>query len=132
MVYFSSNHKYKNKKISNALVELLPQKLIERVLKQSGVSVEKSVNAVTKEERLRLVKTLKGFALKLRGLRGFEEAIITSGGVALTEINPKTMESKKIKGLKFCGEVLDVDAFTGGFNMQIAFSTGFVAGDSVS
>ena len=82
-------------------------------------------------KRLRLVKTLKGFALKVRSLRGFEEAIITSGGVDLTEINPKTMESKKVVGLKFCGEVLDVDAFTGGFNMQIAFATGYVAGNTI-
>ena len=70
--------------------------------------------------------------MKVQSLRGFQEAIITSGGVELSEINPKTMESKKVKGLRFCGEVLDVDAFTGGFNMQIAFATGFVAGDSIS
>ncbi len=123
--------KYKNKRIANALVELLPQKLIAVILKQSGISVEKPVNAVTKEERLRLLKTLKFFPIKVRSLRGFEEAIITSGGVDLSEINPKNMESKKIAGLKFCGEVLDVDAFTGGFNMQIAFSTGFVAGNTI-
>ena len=74
---------------------------------------------------------MKNLPLKIRSLRGFEEAIITSGGVSLKEINPKTMESKRVQGLKFCGEVLDIDAFTGGFNMQIAFSTGFAAGDSI-
>ena len=123
--------KYKNKQIVNVMAELLPQKLIPLVLKLSGISEKKQVNTITKEERQRLVQTLKGLPLKLRSLRGFEEAIITSGGVVVSEINPKTMESKKIKGLKFCGEVLDVDAFTGGFNMQIAFSTGFSAGNSI-
>ena len=78
-----------------------------------------------------LVKTLKGLPIKVSGLRGFNEAIITSGGVELSEINPKTMESKKVSGLKFCGEVLDVDAFTGGFNMQIAFATGYAAGNAI-
>lgn len=123
--------KYKNKQIINALVELLPQKLIPIVLSLSGVAEKKSVNALTKEERGRLVKTIKALPLKLKSLRGFEEAIITSGGVDLSEINPKTMESKKVEGLKFCGEVLDIDAFTGGFNMQIAFATGFAAGNSI-
>ncbi len=123
--------KYKNKQIVNAFAELLPQKLISVVLSSSGVSATKSVNALTKEERGRLVKCLKAFPLKVRSLRGFEEAIITSGGVELSEINPKTMESKKVKGLRFCGEVLDVDAFTGGFNLQIAFATGYAAGNSI-
>lgn len=123
--------KYKNKQIVNALCELLPQKMISIVLKFSGISDKKAVNAVTKEERVRLVATLKGMPLKIRGLRGFEEAIVTSGGVDLSEINPKTMESKKVKGLRFCGEVLDVDAFTGGFNLQIAFATGYAAGNSI-
>lgn len=122
---------YKNKQLSNAFTEILPQKLIPAVLSAASVSAKKSVNAVTKEERARLVKTLKVFPLKIRSLRGFEEAIITSGGVELSEINPKTMESKKVKGLRFCGEVLDVDAFTGGFNMQIAFATGYAAGKSI-
>ena len=122
--------KYKNKQITNALVELLPQKLIAVVLSAAGIMPTKSVNVLTKEERGKLVKTLKALPLKLRSLRGFEEAIITSGGVDLSEINPKTMESKKVKGLRFCGEVLDVDAFTGGFNLQIALSTGFVAGET--
>ncbi|MBO5737192.1 MAG: NAD(P)/FAD-dependent oxidoreductase [Clostridia bacterium] len=123
--------KYKNKQISNALVELLPQKMIAPILAFAGISAVKSVNSITKEERLRLAQVLKAVPLKLRSLRGFEEAIITSGGVDLAEINPKTMESKKVKGIRFCGEVLDVDAFTGGFNMQIAFSTGYAAGNTI-
>ena len=123
--------KYKNKQIANALSELIPQKLIQIILKTSGISYSKAVNVITKEERGRLLKAIKNFPLKIKSLRGFNEAIITSGGVDLKEINPKTMESKRIRGLKFCGEVLDVDAFTGGFNMQIAFSTGFIAGDTI-
>lgn len=123
--------KYKNKQIENALVELLPSKLIAFVLETSGISPKKQVNAITKKERENMVKVLKNFPLKPFSLRGFEEAIITSGGVNLTEINPKTMESKMVSGLKFCGEVLDVDAFTGGFNMQIAFATGFIAGSTI-
>ena len=123
--------KYKNKQIVNALLDLLPQKLILPVLLQCGIPERKLVNGITKEERERLVKALKHFSLSLKDLRGFEEAIITSGGIDLSEINPKTMESKKRKGIYFCGEVLDVDAFTGGFNLQIAFSTGYAAGKSV-
>ena len=123
--------KYKNKQISNALCELLPQKMIPILLKMSGISEKKAVNVLTKEERAKLVNSLKRLPLKIRSLRGFEEAIVTSGGVELSEINPKTMESKKVFGLKFCGEVLDVDAFTGGFNMQIAFATGFAAGNTI-
>ncbi len=123
--------KYKNKQISNALIELLPQKLISCVLSVACISTNKLVNAVTKEERLRLVTALKRFPLTVRSLRGFEEAIITSGGIELSEINPKTMESKKARGLRFCGEVLDVDAFTGGFNLQIAFATGYLAGNTI-
>ncbi len=122
---------HKNKKISNALVDLLPQKLISVVLLVARISPEKNVNAITKEERGNLLKALKNLPLKAEGLRGFEEAIITSGGVELSEINPKTMESKLVEGLKFAGEVLDVDALTGGFNMQIAFATGFAAGNTI-
>lgn len=124
--------KYKNKQISNALTELLPQKFIGVLLNVCGISEKKNVNVLTKEERAKLVKNLKAFPLQVRSLRGFEEAIITSGGVSLSEINPKTMESKKAKGVYFCGEVLDVDAFTGGFNLQIAFATGFAAGNSIA
>ena len=123
--------KYKNKQIGNALVDLLPQKMIAFVLNSCAIPTQKNVNILTKEERNRLVHTLKALPLKIKSLRGFEEAIVTSGGVNLTEINPKTMESKKVAGLKFCGEVLDVDAFTGGFNMQIAFSTGYLAGSTI-
>lgn len=123
--------KYKNKQISNALVELLPQKLISIVLAFAKIPEKKNVNILTKEERIFLVHILKNMPISPLSLRGFEEAIITSGGVDLSQINPKTMESKLVEGLKFCGEVLDVDAFTGGFNLQIAFSTGFVAGNSI-
>lgn len=123
--------KYKNKQIVNALTDLLPQKMIPIILKTSGIMPTKAVNVLTKEERAKLVNALKAVPMKIRSLRGFEEAIITSGGIELSEINPKTMESKKIKGLRFCGEVLDVDAFTGGFNLQIAFATGYAAGTSI-
>lgn len=123
--------KYKNRFIVNALSELLPQKLIPEVLKVSGISENKNVNILTKAERMALVKSLKAFPLKIRSLRGFEEAIVTSGGVDVSQVNPKTMESKLLKGVRFCGEVLDVDAFTGGFNLQIAFATGYLAGSSI-
>jgi predicted Rossmann fold flavoprotein len=123
--------KYKNKQIGNALTELLPQKLIPLVLSKASIDQRKNVNVLTKEERIRLTKTIKSLSIKINGLRGFNEAIITSGGIETSEINPKTMESKKLPGVKFCGEVLDVDAFTGGFNMQIAFATGFVAGNTI-
>ena len=123
--------KYKNKQISNALVELLPSKLINVILTLGNIDEKKNVNVLTKEERARLNSVIKGVPCKVRSLRGFEEAIVTSGGIDLTEINPKTMESKRVRGLKFCGEVLDVDAYTGGFNMQIAFSTGYVAGNTI-
>ena len=123
--------KYQNKQIKGALCELLPSKLIPVVLRFSGIPETKTVNVISKAERQALIQTLKAFPLQARSLRGYEEAIVTSGGVNLSEINPKTMESKLVRGLKFCGEVLDVDAFTGGFNMQIAFSTGFAAGNTV-
>ena len=124
--------KYKNKQISNALIELLPSKMIDVLLNLCKIDAKKCVNVLTKEERSKIVTTLKAVPCKVHSLRGFNEAIITSGGIDLAEINPKTMESKKISGLKFCGEVLDVDAFTGGFNMQIAFSTGYVAGNTIN
>lgn len=123
--------KYKNKKITNALTDLLPQKLIPVLLKFAKIPEDKNVSVLTKTERLALIQNLKAFPMKVQSLRPFSEAIITSGGVDLTEINPKTMESKKVPGIKFCGEVLDVDAFTGGFNMQIAFSTGYAAGNTI-
>lgn len=120
-----------NKSISNCLKSLLPSALIDEVLGRSGISADKKVNCITKDERRRLLTTVKNFDMLITSLRGFEEAIITSGGVDVTQINPKTMESKIVKGLYFCGEVLDVDAFTGGFNLQIAFSTGYAAGNSI-
>lgn len=123
--------KYKNKQLINAMSEILPQKLLCAVIGMSGISEKKNVNILTKTERASLVRLLKELPMKPIGLRGFEEAIITSGGIELTEINPKTMESRKVKGLRFCGEVLDLDAFTGGYNLQIAFSTGYAAGKSI-
>ncbi len=122
---------FKNKNIDNCLKELLPSALIPEVLKRSSILPEKKVNSVSKTERQSLLTTIKNFDMLVSSLRGFEEAIITSGGVDVREINPKNMESKLIKGLYFCGEVLDIDAFTGGFNLQIAFSTGYAAGKSI-
>ena len=97
-------------------------------IKKSSINPNKKVNEIIKEERRRLVKLLKEFIIEIKGFRPIEEAIITSGGINIKEINPKTMESKKIKGLYFAGEIIDVDAYTGGFNLQIAYSTGYVAG----
>ena len=122
---------YKNKSIFNCLKELLPVALIPEILKRSSVDGEKKVNSITKAERTSLLTNIKNFDMLVLSLRGFDEAIITCGGVDVKEIDPKTMESKLIKGLYFCGEVLDLDAFTGGFNLQIAFSTGYAAGNSI-
>jgi len=120
--------KFKNKEIRNALFELLPQKMILPVLKLSNIDEEKKVNSITKQERQNLEKVLKDFPVEICDFRPIEEAIITSGGISIKEINPKTMESKIIKGLYFAGEIIDVDAYTGGFNLQIAYSTGYTAG----
>lgn len=117
-----------NREFRNSLGELLPQKMIPVVVGLSGIAPSKRVNSVTREERLSLARLLKGLELTITGTRGFNEAVITVGGVSVGGINPKTMESKLINGLYFCGEVLDVDAFTGGYNLQIAFSTGYAAG----
>lgn len=122
---------YKNKSVSNCLKELLPAALIPEVLKRSKILPETHVNSVTKAQRLSLLTTVKNFDMIVASLRDFSEAIITCGGVDVKEINPKTMESKLVKGLYFCGEVLDLDAFTGGFNLQIAFSTGYAAGNAI-
>ncbi len=122
---------YKNKSISNCLKELLPAALIAEVLKISGIKPETQVNSVTKAQRLSLLTSVKNFDMIVASLRDFSEAIITCGGVDVREINPKTMESKLVKGLYFCGEVLDIDAFTGGYNLQIAFATGYAAGNSI-
>lgn len=113
-----------NKEIKNSLEDLLPKSLIPLVLKRADILAYKKTNAVTVKERDRLVYALKNLDFIVTGTRGFNEAVITRGGVCVKEINPKNMESKIIKGLRFCGEVLDLDAFTGGFNLQIAFSTG--------
>lgn len=112
-----------NKQLRNALDDLLPKSMIGHIIEKSGIDPFKKVNEITKEERESLVSTLKNLKLEITGYRGFEEAIITSGGVSVKEVNPGTMEAKKVKDLYFIGEVLDVDALTGGFNLQIAWST---------
>ena len=119
----------KNKQFKNSLDKLLPQKMIEIIIKNSGINPQKQVNTITKNERLTLVKTLKHMQIEIKKFRPIEEAIITSGGINIKEINPKTMESKIVKGLHFAGEIIDVDSYTGGFNLQIAYSTGYVAGN---
>jgi predicted Rossmann fold flavoprotein len=124
--------KYKNKDFSNALGDLLPQKMIPEIIRLSGIDPHVKVNAVTKEQRRALVALLKGLRVKLRGFRPVEEAIVTRGGVDVRGVSPKTMESKILPGLYFAGEVLDVDAYTGGFNLQIAFSTAVVAGENAA
>jgi hypothetical protein len=121
----------KNKAFKNSLDKLLPKKLIPVVVMLSGIDGNKKVNEITRQERQTIVKLLKEFELTLTGLRGFNEAIITQGGVNVKQINPTTMESKLVKNLYFAGEVLDVDAVTGGFNLQIAWSTGFAAGSHI-
>ena len=123
--------KYINKNFSNALDELLPQKLIPVIVRLSGISPDVKVNSITKEQRALLVSLLKGLPLTVTGTRPINEAIITSGGIKVSEINPSTMESKLVNGLYFAGEVIDCDAYTGGFNLQIAFSTGYLAGENI-
>ena len=118
----------KNKSFKNSLDKLLPQKLIPVIVEYSNINPEKQVNSITKQERIKLVKILKGFEVTIKKFRKIDDAIITSGGVSIKEVNPKTMESRKIKGLYLAGEILDVDSYTGGFNLQIAYSTGYVAG----
>lgn len=118
----------KNKEFKNSLNELLPKKLIEPIIRMSGIDENKKVNSITKQERKNLVKLLQDFRIKINGFRPINEAIVTSGGISVKEINPKTIESKIIHGLYFAGEIIDVDAYTGGFNLQIAWSTGYTAG----
>ena len=118
----------KNKEFKNSLDKLLPKKMIDVVIQLSEINPEKRVNEITKSERENLVKVLKGLEIEISGFRPIEEAIITSGGINIKEINPKTMESKLVHGLFFAGEIIDVDAYTGGFNLQIAYSTGYTAG----
>ncbi|NLZ47081.1 MAG: NAD(P)/FAD-dependent oxidoreductase [Clostridiales bacterium] len=117
----------KNRDYQNSLGKLLPAKMIPTIIKLSGIEGERKVNQITREERLKLVSLIKNYTLTIDKFRPVDEAIITSGGVQVKEINPKTMESKLVKGLYFIGEVLDVDAYTGGFNLQIAFATAFAS-----
>ncbi len=122
---FDENH---NRQFKNAIGKIFPAKLLPVMIKLSGIDADKKVNIITKEERLRFVRLIKRLPVTLTGIRGYREAIVTKGGVSTTEVDPGTMESKLVKGLYFAGEVLDLDALTGGFNLQIAWSTGYMAG----
>lgn len=121
-----------NKQFKNALDDLLPQAMIKHVVARSGIGAARQVNSVTKSERRALAELIKNFSLNVTGSEGFERAVITSGGVDVRTVNPKTMESRIVKGLYFGGEAIDVDALTGGYNLQIAFATGYVAGTSAA
>ena len=121
-------NEFKNKQFKNSLDKLLPQKLIPIIIERTMINPEKKVNEITKKERRTITNLLKNFEISIKGFRPIEEAIITSGGINIKEINPKTMESKLVKGLYFAGEIIDVDSYTGGFNLQIAYSTGYTAG----
>lgn len=123
--------KYINKEFKNSLDDLLPKSVIPIIIKRSNILENKKVNQITKEEKERLVKVIKEFEFTLSSLMGIETGIVTAGGINTKEINPKTMESKLVNNLYFAGEVIDVDAYTGGFNLQIAFTTGYVAGKSI-
>ena len=122
----------KNKKFKNSLDKLLPAKMINIIIKLSEINPEKQVNEITKAERIKLVNILKNLVFTINKFRPIDEAIVTAGGINIKEINPKTMESKKIKNLFFAGEIIDVDSYTGGFNLQIAYSTGYTAGVNAS
>ena len=121
-----------NRQFKNSIQKLFPAKLVPVMISLSGIHPDKKVNEITKEERMHLISCIKEFPLTLSGLRDFNEAIITRGGVSVKDVNPSTMESKKVSGLYFAGEVMDLDALTGGFNLQIAWSTGYLAGNSIS
>lgn len=123
--------KYSNKDFKNSLEDLLPKKLIGVVIDLSSINPNKKCNSITREERLKLVDLLQNFIMNIKGLRPISEAIVTSGGVNTKEIDPSTMRSKIISNLYFAGELIDVDGYTGGFNMQIALSTGFLAGTQI-
>ncbi|MGL5869119.1 NAD(P)/FAD-dependent oxidoreductase [Clostridium chrysemydis] len=123
--------KYKNSEFKNSLNELLPKKLIPVIINRSGIDENKLVNEITKSERKNLLYNIKNFEFSIKGLRPLAEAIVTSGGVDTLEIDPSTMKSKIIQNLSFAGEIVDVDAFTGGYNVQIALSTGYIAGNSI-
>lgn len=122
---------YKNKQIKNGLNDLLPQKLIEPIINISSIDIDKPIHQITKNERHRILDKIKKLPLTFKGLKPIEQAIVTSGGVDTTEINPSTMESKLVPGLFFAGEIIDVDGLTGGYNLQIAYSTGYIAGTNV-
>ncbi len=122
----------KNKQFKNSLAALFPAKLIPVIIRLSGIDGEKKIHEITKEERLRFVHLIKHIDMTVTGTREFQEAIITKGGISVKEVNPSTMESKLVKGLYFAGEILDVDALTGGFNLQVAWSTGYLAGSSAA
>ena len=121
----------RNRQFKNALGKLFPSKLLPVMIELSRIDPEKKVNVISREERQRFVYLIKHFSMTLTGLRDYNEAIITRGGINTKEVNPGTMESKYVKGLYFAGEVLDLDALTGGFNLQIAWSTGYAAGNSI-
>ena len=123
--------KYQNKDFKNSLDDLLPQKIIPLIIRLSGIPEDKKVNVITKEERRNLLHILKNIKMNIKGLRPLNEAIVTAGGVNTLEIDPSTMKSKIISNLSFAGEVIDVDAFTGGYNVQIALSTGYLAGTNI-
>ena len=123
---------YHNKLFRNALVDLFPSRLIPIMVELSGISPEKKVNEISKEERKLFVQRIKKWTLTISELRDIKEAIITQGGIKCKEINPSRMESKLVKNLFFAGEILDVDALTGGFNLQIAWSTGYLAGETIA
>ena len=128
----SDFEKHVNSDFCNALDDLLPQKLIPVVVERSGIEPRRKVHDITREQRRELLHLLKHFAVEIAGLRPVTDAIVTSGGVKVGEIDPKTMESKRVKGLYFAGELIDVDAYTGGFNLQIAWATGRAAGEAAA
>ena len=121
----------KNKSFRNSLGKLLPASLIPILIERSGIDPDKQVNAVSREERQRLCTLIKKFSLEIVGTRPIEEAVVTAGGVSLKEIDPKTMQSKLVEGLYFAGEVMDIDALTGGFNLQLAFTTAAAAAEAM-
>ena len=121
----------KNKQFKNSLDKLLPKKLIKTVIRLSRINPQSQVNNITRNDRMKLIDIIKGLKIEIKDFRPIEEAIITSGGIPVKEINPKTMESKIVKNLYFAGEIIDVDGYTGGFNLQIAYSTGYVAGKGI-
>ena len=122
---------YKNRSMENALTDLLPRSMIPVILRRLDISPEMQANSFTRQKRREMVELLKAFSVEITGKRPVAEAIITSGGVKVSEIDPKTMESKKVQGLYFAGEIIDCDAYTGGFNLQIAWATAYAAGTAV-